>query len=157
MNILTEKQISYIAGIIDGEGNISVNRQKQKGGKDWNYHIHVVITNTKIELLKYIQELTKIGNIYQNVDDRPNHNKSWRWYLTNNEIKPFLEVIINDLMIKKKQAKLMLEFIDLKKHKANRYYTVPLEISIERELIWEELRELNRKGIINNGVDYVVF
>lgn len=138
---------AYIAGIIDGEGTISINRSFRRKYNIFKYACYIEVTNTNKDLLIYLEKVTQIGRIELGRKGNEKHKNAHVWRLNKNEIKGFLIQIQPYLIIKRKQCKLMLEWLNGNASKryagANR---LPIEIEVERELIWEEMKELNRKG-----------
>jgi len=55
MNKLTETEKAYIAGIIDGEGNISLIKRKDII-RSIDYKIEIGLSNTSIDLMIYMEE-----------------------------------------------------------------------------------------------------
>lgn len=153
MNILTERQIGYHAAAIDSEGTISIGRQNKNKNI---YILKICIYNTNMPFLKYLRFTSGLGSIYSRPREG-NRKPIWSWQISKYEIKDYLEAIIDSLIIKKQQAKLMLEFLPLVKDFHSQWNPIPLENIIHRELIWEEMKILNKRGpsINDNGVSQI--
>ena len=143
MNILTDVQIGYLAGIVDGEGTISLGRTLKR--RDWGYSMQVAVTNTNLKLLNWCKNITNIGTI-DKASERigPKRKQVYSWRVAYKDIPLFLMTIKTHLIIKKEQAELMLEYFEKCRGTSNN--EVPDEILILRSIIYEELRELNKKG-----------
>jgi hypothetical protein len=141
---LSEKDKSYIAGAVDTEGTIDINRNFNKKG--FNYHPVIKISNTNTNFLNYICKQTNIGQIILHNKETKRRKQEWQWQLNINEMKNFLEIIGNELIIKKRQMELMLEYFELTKIKYNKWNPRSNSVDINLEIIWEEMRELNAKG-----------
>ena len=59
MNKLNLEHVAYIAGLVDGEGTITLTRRK----KGFNRYLAVTISSTERYLLEYVQKTVGIGNI----------------------------------------------------------------------------------------------
>ena len=62
MNSFTNKELHYIAGIIDGEGTISIYKISNKTIK-WGYQLIpiLVISNTNLELMNWLKSRIESG------------------------------------------------------------------------------------------------
>lgn len=137
---LSESEKGYLAGIIDGEGTIKVKRAL----KSW-YAPFVSVTNTDQTLMDYLQQLLGVkgyGHTYHEHRKIPNHKTKYVYNIASVQgVKQILMQIIPLLIIKKKQAKLVLEFIAIKEEKAD-YGVLPRE-----KEIFLELKHLNARGL----------
>jgi len=138
--VLSDAEKGYLAGIIDGEGTLRVMRAL----KLW-YAPFIQITNTNKAIMDWLQKLLGekgIGHTYhEKYSKKPNHRPKHVYNIASVQgVKQILDQIAHLLVIKKEQAKLLLEFIEMKENKAD--YGV---LSRERE-IFEELKRLNARG-----------
>lgn len=133
----TAVALAYVAGMVDGEGCISARYFEQNSiHNDLGYsniRMDVRIYNKNRESLELCQQVIG-GTLYQRV------NTHWILYLTNRkQMKAGLLKILPYLIIKRCQAELLLELIDLRSDKHHGF--------TEREIeIIEEFRTLNKKG-----------
>jgi hypothetical protein len=97
---------AYIAGLIDGEGCITI--LKSNGG----YSLTVSINQNDGRILDYCYGVFG-GTIYVNIDKR-NPNKLWKWQITNEKAMEMLKKIYPFLTRKKIEAETAIEF---EKHK----------------------------------------
>lgn len=107
-----EERMAYLAGIIDGEGTIAIDKKKHKGGRNgqkyYGYEIVFSAPNTSYELISWLKKNFG-GNIttYKPEGRRP----YWRWQLANKQkIKELLKGMRPYLIVKGKQADLALEY-----------------------------------------------
>ncbi|MDE1766564.1 MAG: LAGLIDADG family homing endonuclease [Thaumarchaeota archaeon] len=128
----TPYEIGYLAGLIDGEGCIAI--QKTSGN---SFGINLKITNTDEHIIEKAQSIMlKIG-VNPLIRDRVNtNNPQWRgWmevYLTKKDnIKKVLEIVLPYLVGKYPRAIMMLRFIDK---------------SIDREDAYWQMKAMNKKG-----------
>jgi len=142
---LSEFELGYVAGFVDGEGTISVTRQRKKNG--FTLHPLIRISGTNRNAVKkmaswfnksingpygkdvYEEERSKNRNDYYSFEIR-----SWRGVLN------ILEDIHNKLIVKKEQAGLVRELCQARLDNYGGEYT-------EREIeLVEKVQELNKRG-----------
>jgi hypothetical protein len=113
MKELTDFQKGYLAGMIDGEGTVSIHWITIKGKKR---PIPIVqISNTNKAVLEKIKEFTGIGHIntsYKYNAYNPRVKPCYKWIVRNKiEIFQFLTQIKDLLIIKKPQAELLVKYL----------------------------------------------
>lgn len=74
---LSELEIGYIAGIVDGEGTVTLT-VKQKGG---TRHLAVTVSGTEISLIKYIAKIIGAGRIVNKKVYKDNHTPAYYVYI----------------------------------------------------------------------------
>lgn len=107
--MVTNADIGWAAGIIDGEGCISAYgyAKKKSTGKNWCFS--VAVANTDIRILHRLKELW--GGKIIKMSAQPLENRPcWRWYLYSQKACEFLQVLRPYLVSKGEQADLALEF-----------------------------------------------
>lgn len=154
MKSLTITQKAYIAGLIDGEGSIGLVKHKEKKcPRGWYYDPYVSISNTSEKLMKYIKEVTGIG--FYRKKQFKNFNKKWKvpleWRVcARKEIINLLEQVLPYLIIKKKHAILLLEYLKIREQQERERIAFMKEQQIKynerQDKIYEKLKELNKKG-----------
>jgi RNA repair pathway DNA polymerase beta family len=104
------KELAYLAGILDGEGHISIDRTE--GAKPTHAPIHflqVGITNTDRDLIDNLSTL--YGGHVGRTGIRDGHRKDcYRWRLTGPPAAKFLRELHPFLRIKRRQAEIAIEF-----------------------------------------------
>lgn len=131
----TREEIVYLAGLIDGEGTISIARS-QKG-----YHRPIVnITTTDLLLIEWL------GRFFWQKPNRRQIRKLpyYKAVLTGFGIVPFLEAIEPFLVIKKLQCRLLKKFIELRGQQ--KWKTGPTNEMLE---IMNDIRALNAPRTIS--------
>jgi hypothetical protein len=105
-----DTEIAYLAGMIDGEGSIYIQRRITKAGY-MSYFPRFQVVNTNQEVMEWIQN-TFGGNLYKK--PRTKHNEKWRlcfeWFSTVGVMDELLPLIIPYLIIKKQHALVMMQF-----------------------------------------------
>ena len=140
----------YLAGLLDGEGHISISRgtyTKRKLRSDGtlyekpnciHYMINIGITNTNIKLMKWLKQ--RFGGTYYPLkrDDKPNWKISYKWqYTKQNDAEILLLSVLPYLVIKREQALVLLSFVRLKD-------TFNPELRFN---LYSKIRQLNDRGI----------
>ena len=132
---------AYIAGFIDGEGQISIHRSIHKTGYI-SFTPLFRVTNTNKEIIIW---LTKILEIQRNFYEINKHNKNWKLIYDIGKqgfaVYPVLERIYPFLKVKKEQAELVMRFIKLR---INQKFGTPY--SEEQKEIHSLVMILNKKG-----------
>ena len=102
----------YIAGFLDGEGNISILRRNQYNNRT-SYGLHVGFTNRNRLVLRTIQMMYG-GSIFKKKRQSKKHAQAFELRVSN---KPTLKILIKRifpyLICKKRQADLALRFLAL--------------------------------------------
>ena len=102
---LTEIDAAYIAGLIDGEGTITLTRKH----KNENRQLAVSISNTDRPLLEYVRQTTGVGKITSKRTSQPHHTPSFTYSVYNRQALTLLEQIQPYLRTyKTKRSKLIL-------------------------------------------------
>jgi hypothetical protein len=131
---------SYLAGLIDGEGCISVskriNNYNNRGRSDYvQYNFRISVTNTSLKLMKWL--ISNFGGVYYTKREATiKHSTSYEWRPKgrgNNE--QTLLGIIPYLVIKSEHAKTGLLYVRL-----------PEQDPKSRDVLFQKLRLLNQKG-----------
>jgi hypothetical protein len=143
---MTEHEKAYIAGIVDGEGNISLVSYAHKEGKTGFCISPIVqITGTNLEFMVDINALVK-GTIYvANTRVKANHKpKIIIWFRGKNKICEFLKEISPYLRLKKKQSEIMIGYCERRKGVRSVYDEIDFEDA-------RVMKKLNTRGLpVNN-------
>lgn len=137
---MKEQNWPYLAGLIDGEGCLSAwkywNANRTDCAPYSQYSCRVSITNTSLVLMKWLIQHFGGGFLCKR-EATDKHKASYEWRPKGQtNVKRLLLAIAPYLVIKKKQASLLLEFIELGHNPSRRNEIVDL------------LRTLNRKGTV---------
>lgn len=102
--ILTPIAAAYIAGLIDGEGTVTLSRKH----KNENRQLAVSISNTEIQLLEYVLEQVGTGKITKKKTTQVHHTPSFTYAVHNRQALSLLEQIFPYLLTYKKQRAVMI-------------------------------------------------
>jgi len=103
---MDEKTLAYIAGIIDGEGCITILEYGAKQRRNWRLTVSVV--NTSEWLVQWLM-LQGFGKVYE-IGKTKREKRIWQWRVDGRKAGEFLTLILPYLMIKKSQADVALRF-----------------------------------------------
>ena len=146
MKKLTPTQRAYIAGIVDGEGTLSIVHQK---GEDSNrYAITFRVSNTDRVLLDWLVKTTGAGRVslvHPSLKwDRPNIKPLYSWYVNATTSRWLLPQIKKYLIIKKEQADIMIRWLQNNKHRGK---SVTPEENAWKRIMCDRVKSLNHRGI----------
>jgi hypothetical protein len=141
---LTDREIGYIAGVLDGEGHLTLKEPKNhRNGR--NIQPLLIIANTDMNLLLKCQKILKGGTIdtVHLANNAHNSKQCFQLRIMNiPHILAILEKILPELTVKKEQAKLIMWFCKNRAFKpAKSPYTRE-----EREVV-ERIHIFNKRGI----------
>lgn len=145
---MEEEILPYVAGLMDGEGSITIGiskPSKKKQLKSPSHWLQVGITNTNRELIGWLYE--KFGGHISDNSHSPSRKKQrpcWAWRVMSNEAKDFLVSLYPYLRVKKRQAELAIAFQEERSGKTSK---TPTEDQIKK-------RDWYKKEISNLCLGY---
>jgi hypothetical protein len=104
---LTEVEIAYFAGIIDGEGCFSL--RPQVGLGDAVYVAALSVGNTDARLMQWIHQRFG-GSLQLESRSNPKHQPVWRWVASSTDIDQILQRVLPYLVVKQRQAELFVAY-----------------------------------------------
>jgi len=137
--IVNETDLAYIAGFMDAEGSICINKVKT-----YYYYLRVCITNTNLPVMDYIRKIVgeKILTYYY-------RGQVSNLVIYSRNAKLFLEKLLPYLHVKRPQAELALEF---QSKMCQEKLTIPKR---EQENYKIQITNLNRNGRTKEGLGSV--
>lgn len=137
---LTDFDLGYLSGLVDGEGCIGVSCKK-----GLRYTSVLQIGNNDEGALEWCRECLQMGTTYP-VKRKGKHKQGYTFEVYRlNELVTLLEFIAPHLKIKQRQAMLVLEFV--KSRLAKLRENCRASYSEREKHIYQELLLLNRKGV----------
>lgn len=115
MNKLTPREAAYLAGLIDGEGTITIHRRRPLPSNQFRlyYRPVVIIINTDLPLLEHVKKICGTGWVGISMHGHGERKTCYNFQLgRRSEIYWLLTQILDDLFLKKEQGELLLEFIN---------------------------------------------
>lgn len=157
---VNEKEIAWLAGFIDGEGYIGMERQRKKEtsrqAASWLYHPYLIIANSNYNVLRFIKNYIGDGYIYEvrrkkSKSSHKNEKPGFQYKLSKmDKLKSLLTVLRPYLHLKQQQCDLLLNFINVRKNAKvikGRGYRGSTSFSNLEEDIYLKLRILNKRGL----------
>ena len=159
--IVPEPWIGWLAGIIDGEGTITITPRKRTDGtcKHEGFQVSVRVANTDLAMIRKIEELTKrmIGSTGYVLERRPNRcKKQYYWMIASRQALVLLKLVKPYLVTKSPQARIAIELQE--RISTRQGYNVPrisgglkgstltTDEYVIREKLFHEIKLLNVKG-----------
>ena len=105
--------LSYMAGIVDGEGSIFIARYKAKrllSRLKYRYQLKMCVVNTSKNLIVELHELFGGSTYLCHKRKITNHQLCWQWYNHGHETVKILKLLYPYLRLKKKQADIAFDF-----------------------------------------------
>lgn len=132
---------AYLAGIIDGEGHISINRNKScpQRRKNPRYQAEVTVVNTDIRLMEYLVEYIG-GSFYKRKKSKEWHKDTYQWKVTSTTARELCKRLLPYLLLKKGQAECIIRLYD--ECDFNMRVLTADEL-VKREKIYQQLLTLN--------------
>jgi hypothetical protein len=142
-----DTNIAWAAGFMDGEGTITIKRYYRNKNIHYLAYISCAQVNkphNKVALEK-LRTIFKGGKIYsyssKNKDDRI---EVISWNVTSKNAKECAEILLPYLIIKGRQARLLIEFCKVVENKKT-YRLAPEDHKVRGEF-FDKMRKLNVKG-----------
>lgn len=133
---LSDVQLGYIAGLIDGEGCIRI-QHSRKNGRDCYFPV-VDITNTDGRIIEAVVSWTEMGRVRNYCYDKLKRwKRSWRWSVwRRDDVVALLTKVTPYLISKRERASIVLGFSVIKARKEGD----------DLEFYFLRMKELNKRG-----------
>ena len=139
----------YLAGILDGEGYISIKPEYAIGRTHYKPVIKMALTDKTAYILFEIKDLLG-GHIHKRTFTNQKHNDAYCWEVqTFDAVKKVLDYVRPYLILKRKQADIVNELIKTKSDtiSADGTFTkINPQVLAKRQRLYNLVRELNRQG-----------
>lgn len=138
------EKYAYFAGIVDGEGTISMYYYKRLD----RYFLTFEVYNNCPKLIEWLE--TNIGGYSRSINsasrkDKINWKTTYVWRLQNNECLQVLRNLLPFLVSKKEQCEIAIEF---KKTYNGPGQVIPESVKEFRKSLCDRMRPLNQRGIV---------
>lgn len=131
--------LAYTAGILDGEGHISLVRRADTE----TVRVEVAVTNTNEWLCQWLK-MQFGGRVRIMKPHKANWKVPYRWIIDGKRASEFLKLILPYLNLKKPQAELASSF-QRRRRPCNRYNNKEYNILDEADRI--KMAHLNKRGV----------
>jgi len=135
-------KLSYLAGIIDGEGSISIEIQSKSirhNRKCDYYSLRLLVVNTNLTLLKWIQ--SNFGGTIRARKSLPNRRQCYRWNLFSHKAAEVLSACEPYMIVKKAHVEVFIKFASTM-NKAN--VRLSDELLSYRKELYLEMKRINK-------------
>jgi hypothetical protein len=139
---LRKYEATWIAACIDCDGCLSLGSYWNHQRNSYNFHVNASLQMTDPSIPNKLLELCG-GNIFFNERVVIKHKSIWAWHIGANGVRWLLPQIMEHLLIKKRQAELILEFLTISK----RGVASRAEYNPRAQEIRAEVKKLNQRGI----------
>lgn len=104
----TNEELAYLAGMVDGDGCISIHRIGKPA--DGYYALTLAVGNTHMGMLEWIR--ARFGGTITTSGKpcKPHHAKKWTWAIYGQPMADLLSLLYPYLVAKKRQAELGVEY-----------------------------------------------
>ena len=115
MNLITDLEKAYFAGMIDGDGCISITKSPKKvAGKTRHYHqAYIILSQSTKSYLEYWKEKIGFGSVYEKKSSSKDVIKSrlkhYQFRVPSKKACNVAEMILPYLLLKRRQAELIIE------------------------------------------------
>jgi hypothetical protein len=140
----------WLACFIDTEGNLGLYKRKAgkrkiKRGFAWGPELRA--SSTTPILLKQMKAICKCGHVHaHNFKDEQPRKPQKQYQVSSNGLRYILPKVLPFLLVKHRQAELLLEALSLL-HVGNNQWTGKPCNDERLEEIYQELRRLNKRGV----------
>ena len=133
------EDIAYVAGLLDGDGWITI--VERKGGRRPVYVLHLGIATTSRDLAEFCQGVFDVGSVTHWLP-KGRDKKMWTWRCWAVEsAKTVLRALHPFLRLKKAQAEIAIEFCSLF---AGQVRKISVELQAARQCRYEEMVRASR-------------
>lgn len=143
-HIVGSTEAAYLAGIIDGEGSVSIIRYKVTHGRGQLFSARVSISMQDEGVLRWLHELTGLGNL--RFQQRGVKNPIWQWQLTTRHAADLLKLALPFLRVKRTQAEKVIEFAAGVKPQGHGRKPMPEEEWDRQVGLFREVWHINHRG-----------
>ncbi len=143
LQLKDDKLLAYLSGFLDGEGYFGVRTYSKQRNS-----VRVAVTNTNKGILLFIQaalnESEIVSSLSEIVRSKPdNRQRAWTLEISSiNGVSKLCKLLIPYLIVKQRQAELLIRFTFLRKIEGK----VGKAFDDEETDIYLELKLLNRRG-----------
>jgi hypothetical protein len=151
--MLTESELGYLAGIIDGEGSITLQRSLARSSSRYVYPV-VTVANTDKRLIDWLIAKTGQGHWQYQTRTHLGCKSVYHWCIACNQAYDLLVMVRDYLVIKQLQADVAIalwtenqDALELAgRRRWGNHHPIPSWLQSWREASYLFMRDLNRRG-----------
>jgi len=145
---ISHDDIVYAAGMLDGEGYVSVKKSFTSRDPNWSthYRIYVSVANTYEPVILWFKN--KFGGSIKYAQRgrvEIGHKPCYSWVISAKAAVLFLKLVRPYLIIKKEQADFCMAFQDTVTRTG---FRLSEDVLARREELYQNVKALNKKGIL---------
>lgn len=142
--IIPERDIIYLAGLIDGEGSIFV--KKSEGVKNPIHSLDVEISMTDKPTIERIHTMLGFGSFRpaKRKKKAAHHKQAWKYVASSRDAEVVLNLILPYMTTKREEAIVALHFCELKRERVGRAGLSDEMVEL-REYYYQELKALKKR------------
>lgn len=137
---MKEWQKGWLAGLIDADGSFIMRKRKNTT----TYIVTITIANSSTNLMYKLKEVIPTGKIYKlNKKRKPYHSDAYQFVIQrHNDIKNTINEIKDYLIIKKKKAEIIYDFLKIRENYKRKHKKDGTFLKSERSLKEDNLYSL---------------
>ncbi len=144
--LLSDMELSYIAGLFDGEGCISICKSKARN----HYTLRAQVSMANEFIPTWLHSCFE-GSVSLRPRIGENWKDMWAWIVCAKKAVVFIKAVIPYLILKKPQAEIALQFQESISEWGRNQFTLRNKLTEEelsvRESYYLSMRALNKRGI----------
>lgn len=150
---MKKKIFAYMAGVIDSDGSIHIERVTDKRNGNYQYTVRVQVQLTSKEMIEWFADkfngpMRKRQYIYPRPASSPKRKDMYIWRISSQHAIDFLKKIEPYLLLKKPRAAVAIAMEDtFLDKKMSRNPSVVKEKKKMKEKLFQQLKILNKRGM----------
>lgn len=146
------EQLAWLAGLIDGEGCISLTRrspQRKHRCVSPSYRLILKVSMCHLDTVRRCREITGLGTLHMQDAQKAHYSSAYTWFCNATDAELVIEAVLPWLVTKREEALVALDFLRLPQAKrggANGSSVVDAELEQRRSEYWEKLRSLKSRN-----------
>ncbi len=152
--MLKALELAWAAGMIDADGSIVIVKSQGPRNRTPAYTPRVAVEIREEKVCLRLQKIFGCGHIRRHNKRNPNHSNTYIWTACSRDAESVVKQFYPYLFVKQERAKLICDFYQLPQVKS-RKLGVPIELIVLREIIYDKICALNKKGVSNKGITEV--
>jgi hypothetical protein len=145
--LISERDLAWFAGIVDGEGSINITTCKDKYHKALGrFALNFEITMTHLPTMERINSMWGIGGLYVHQKGSKIGKPCWLWMVRANQALAILEIVYPYLFTKREAAEIGIAFQRRRRDEAGKWRKgSPIRDTMARqdEVFYRKLHEQN--------------
>lgn len=140
LDVLCDIKLGWIAGILDGEGCLGIQKAKDNRVNKVHYAPNIRVSTTDKRMIEDLAYLTGLGKVHYVIRKIPGYTNLWKWsvYSTSDVFLLMLKLVPH-LVTKKAQARVLLK-----------YCLSKLSGVCDEEAYYLQMKALNQRGRKSN-------